>query len=118
MRGLDHDAGAITSIDFAAAGAAMFHIFKNGQCIRDMLVTLAAFNAGDETNATGIVFKLGIVQSFVACHRCLLARPTQSAEAISSLFLVYNHPNSDNFARWDLIISKGLKDYFGLSDNN
>ena len=56
-------------IYFAAAGAAMFHIFQYGQCIRNMLVTLAAFNAGHETNATGIMFKTGIVQSFVACHR-------------------------------------------------
>ena len=54
---------------FAAAGAAMFHIFQYGKCIRNMLVTLIAFNVGHETNATGIMFKAGIVQTFVACHR-------------------------------------------------
>ncbi len=68
MRGLNHNAGAVAGIGFAATGAAMLHIFQHSKRIGNMLVTLAAFNAGDKTNAAGIMFKAGIVQSFVACH--------------------------------------------------
>ena len=69
MRGLNHDTGAITCIGFAAAGAAMLHIFQYRQCIGNILVTLIAFDAGDKTDTTCIMFKAGIVQTFVACHR-------------------------------------------------
>ena len=39
MRGLNHNAGAISGIAFAAAGTPVFHILQDGQRIRDDLVT-------------------------------------------------------------------------------
>ena len=57
MRRLDHDACAITGIVFATTGTAMFHVFQYRQCIGNNLVGFIAFDIGNKTNTTGIMFK-------------------------------------------------------------
>ena len=57
MRSLNHDTSTITGIVFTTTGTTMFHIFQNGQCIRNNLVRFIAFDIGNKTNTTGIMFK-------------------------------------------------------------
>ena len=55
---LDHDAGAVAGIVLAAAGAAVFHVLEDGQCVGDDLVGFVAFDIDDKPDTAGIAFKL------------------------------------------------------------
>jgi hypothetical protein len=57
MRSLDQDTGAISGIAFTSTGAPVFHVFKNGQGIRNHLVIFVSFDVGYKANATSISFK-------------------------------------------------------------
>lgn len=63
VRCLDQDAGAVTRIGLAAAGAPVLHIFQYGERIRYRLVVLVTFYIGDETDAAGIMLEQWIVQT-------------------------------------------------------
>ena len=66
---LEHDTGAIAGIGLATAGAAVFHVFEDRQCVGNYLVTFVTLNIGYETDTTGVTLKLGGVQTAVAFHR-------------------------------------------------
>jgi hypothetical protein len=63
VRDLQHDAGSVARIALASAGAAVFHIFKYGKRIRNMLVGFVSLDVRNESNTTGIMFKRRIVQT-------------------------------------------------------
>ena len=58
---LDQDSGAVSGIAFASTGTPVFHVFKNGQGIRNHLVIFIAFDVGYKANATCISFKFRTV---------------------------------------------------------
>ena len=62
IRHLQEDAGAVAGIGFTAAGAAMVEVDQDGQRLLDDLVGLFPLDVGDEADAAGIVFELGIVE--------------------------------------------------------
>ena len=57
MGNLYHDTGTITGIFLAATCAAVFHVFKNSQCIADVLMTFDTLDTRYKPNATCITFK-------------------------------------------------------------
>ena len=59
----DEDARAVTAVFFAAAGAAVVHVFKHVERIGDHLMRFFAFDMADKSDTAGVVFKGGIVQS-------------------------------------------------------
>ena len=58
---LDQDTGTISSIAFASTGTPVFHIFKNGEGIRNHLVVFVSFDVGDKANTTCISFEFRTV---------------------------------------------------------
>jgi hypothetical protein len=61
MGSLDQNSSTISGIAFASAGTPVFHVFKNGQGIRNHLVIFVAFDVGYKANATCISFKFRTV---------------------------------------------------------
>ena len=57
MRCLDHDTCTVAGIVFATARAAMLHVLKNRERIRNDLVRFVSLYVGNETNSAGIMFK-------------------------------------------------------------
>ena len=57
------DSGAIAGVGFAAAGAAVVHVFEHGEGVVDDGMGGPAFDVGDEADAAGVVFVVGGVES-------------------------------------------------------
>jgi hypothetical protein len=57
------DAGAVTGVDFATAGAAVVHVLEHGEGVADDVVGFFALDVGDEANAAGVVLEPGIVEA-------------------------------------------------------
>ena len=68
MRNLDKNTCAVASVGFTSTSSPMFHIFQNGQCIRNMLMRFIPPDIGNKTDTTGIMFKLRIVQTWILFH--------------------------------------------------
>ena len=63
VRHLHQDAGAVTGVFFAAAGAAVIEILQYRERLLDDLVRFLAFDINDETDAAGIMLKARIVKT-------------------------------------------------------
>src|SRR3989344_6561765 len=65
MRHLDQDAGAITGVFLATAGAAMHEVAQHRQRLRDDLVRTTALHARHEADAAGVVLTGRIVETLL-----------------------------------------------------
>ncbi len=63
VRDLDEDACAIAGFGIAAAGAAVGEVDEDLDALLDDVVGFMAFDAGDEADTAGVVFKGGVVES-------------------------------------------------------
>ena len=63
MRRLQQDARAIAGVVFAAAGTAMVQVYQDLKGLAHDPVGFLALNIDQETHATRIVLKLGVVQA-------------------------------------------------------
>jgi hypothetical protein len=65
IRHLHQNAGAISRIGLAATGAAMVQIDQNRQGLLNDGMGTFPLHLAYESNATGVVFKLGIVEALL-----------------------------------------------------
>lgn len=62
VRYLHQDAGAVTALGVGSLGSAVLQVFQYRQRIVDRVIGFFPFDIGDDADAAGIVFKLGMVQ--------------------------------------------------------
>src|SRR4030095_14730177 len=63
VRGLYQDAGALAGAWIGTDSAAMLEVAENGERVVHDLVRLAAFDIGDEADATGILVERLVVRT-------------------------------------------------------
>jgi hypothetical protein len=62
MRHLDEDAGSVTRIGLAAAGAAMIQISQDLEPLLDHRMGLGSLDVGDKADAASVVFEVRPVE--------------------------------------------------------
>jgi hypothetical protein len=87
MRHLDQDAGAVTGVLLAAAGAAMHEVAQDGQRLRHDLVRAAALHVHHEADATGVVLGGRIIEALL----CLTLFQIHSPFPFTSLPVAARH---------------------------
>ena len=63
MRDLDENAGAVSRLRIAAAGATMCQVQQNLNALADDFVTLVAGDAGDKPDTAGVVLVRRVVET-------------------------------------------------------
>jgi hypothetical protein len=99
VRRLDQDAGAVASVDFAAAGAAVAEVDEDLERLLHDGVRLPPFDVDDKADTAGIVLVLGVVQPLLIVHGvssggCPARRCAEGGACLSSIRnaeVKYNH---------------------------
>ncbi len=63
VRYLSEDACTITGFGVAATGPAVSEVIKNGEGLADCFMGFAPFDIHDKSNAAGVVFQVGVIES-------------------------------------------------------
>ncbi len=62
---MDQDARPVARVFLAAAGATVLHVLQDRQRVAHGLVVLVALDVGYETDATGVVLEVRVVQALL-----------------------------------------------------